>query len=152
MTFYPLDGLTIRGEFTYLDAEIDEYEGLNSNGSLLDYSGTTMPLTPKQQASLSGNYQFDISDNLNADVAISVSYRSETNATLGNEADYVLPEYTVVNASASIGASNDKWRLQLWGKNIFDEYYRTNVFAFQDVVTASAGQAPTYGITLTLRY
>ena len=31
--------------------------------------------------------------------------------------------YTVVNARVGVGASNNRWQVELWGLNIFDEEY-----------------------------
>jgi outer membrane receptor protein involved in Fe transport len=152
ITARPIDGLSVGASIVYLDAQIDRFSGINGGGTPGVYDSTRMPLTPKYQTSANLDYRFPLSEGLNASFGGNVTYRSKTNATIGNEFAFELPGYTLVDLRAGIGASDDKWRVQLWGKNILNQFYRTNVVRFQDSVIAYTGYPATYGATLSVRY
>ncbi len=60
--------------------------------------------------------------------------------------------YVLVDLRAGISAADDSWRLTLWGKNVFNEYYWTNVVAAFDTIGRYAGMPATYGATVSFRY
>lgn len=64
-----------------------------------------------------------------------------------------------VNVRAGIGAEDDRWTLELWGNNVFDERIRTGTFtvplkgALGNRARASFIQEPaTYGVTARTRF
>jgi outer membrane receptor protein involved in Fe transport len=47
--------------------------------------------------------------------------------------------------------SEQGWRVMLWAKNIFNQYYWTNVLSASDSAARLAGRPATYGITVGTR-
>jgi iron complex outermembrane receptor protein len=61
--------------------------------------------------------------------------------------------YGVLGARLSLGASDDRWEVALWGRNITDEKYTVSV-AGDDVASwiTIPGQPMTYGIEGSYRW
>ena len=59
-------------------------------------------------------------------------------------------KFGVTNARAGY-EFDEHYKVMLWGKNIFNKYYVTNANHFLDTTVRFAGQAATYGITLSIK-
>ncbi|MGC4251918.1 MAG: TonB-dependent receptor [Sphingobium sp.] len=161
-TARPSRELTVTAAYTYLDAKIDKFTGTNAGGDTnIDFKGAAIPFTPKHQISLGVNYDQPISSNLTLFVGGTVNHRSDTIATLGGDKNpttinassticvYCIKAYTVVDAQFGIRDSQDRWKAFIWGKNIGNEYYWSNVVSGYDTVSRFAGRPATYGLTLS---
>jgi outer membrane receptor protein involved in Fe transport len=65
--------------------------------------------------------------------------------------DYNIDSYTTVDAQFGF-ASKDGWKIQLWGKNIFNKYYWSNVNRISDTIVRVAGMPTTYGVTVAKKF
>jgi outer membrane receptor protein involved in Fe transport len=65
---------------------------------------------------------------------------------------YVIDAYTLVNLRAGLEGSDHKWRMELWGKNVFNKYYWTNISSATDTLSRYTGMPATYGVTVTFRH
>lgn len=159
----PVSGLTWNNTFTYLDTSIKRFTGINSGGISADFAGADVPYTPKYQIGSNLDYDFPLSANLKGFVGTSVNYRSKTVATIGgdinpvgaspqNKTIFGIKSYTLVDLRAGIAASDDSWRVSIWGKNVFNEYYWNNVVAAFDTIGRYAGKPATYGVSVAFRY
>lgn len=163
MNIRPTEGLVINNTFTYLDATIKEFTGINAAGVTANFAGESVPYTPKFQVGSNIDYEFPLSDNLTGFVGSSVNFRSKTVATIGgniNPAGTTSPvttifginDYVLVDLRAGIAAANGKWRASVWGKNVFNEYYWNNVVAAFDTIGRYPGKPATYGVSLSFNY
>lgn len=82
----------------------------------------------------------------------SVVYHSATFATFGESPEFKLPSYTLVDLRAGVQSENGAWRFQVWGRNVTNKLYLTNVSHLIDSVSRSVGMPATYGATLSYRY
>jgi len=162
-TFTPNNNLTLRTAATYTDAKIKKFVGINSSGVAADFAGTEVPFTPKWQLSADGEYSVPLNDAIKAFVGGTVSYRSDTVASVGGRINptLVVPQrpgmftiagYTLVDLRGGIASADDRWRAQVWGKNIFNKYYWNNVVSLADVVGRYTGMGATYGVTVSYRW
>lgn len=71
------------------------------------------------------------------------------NATPQNITLYGIDSYTLVNLRA--GVESDRWRVEVWGKNVFDKYYWSTAYPAFDTITRYAGMPATYGVTVSLK-
>lgn len=69
------------------------------------------------------------------------------------------PAYTLVNGRIGVGSSDQRWSLELWARNLFDEDYAQIMFdaPLQQGTSgptqgAFLGDPRTYGVTLRARY
>lgn len=161
-TMRPTDGLVVGATFVYLDSKIKKYTGINGAGVAQNFAGTRIPYTPKYQVSVNGDYTWDVSS-LKAVAGASLNFRSDTVAVIGGDINppgatpsrgtlFGVRDYTTVDLRAGIGAPDDRWRVLFWGKNIFNEYYWTNVATTTDAVVRYAARPATYGATFSIRY
>lgn len=159
----PVSGLVFNVAFTYLDATIDKFVGQNAGGLPGDFGGTRMPFTPKYQASASLDYEFPVSDGLEAFVGASANARSKTISIVGgnlnpptssvqDEPVFRIGNYTLLDLRAGIKSTDDRWRVTVWGKNVTNEYYWNNVAAVFDTISRYTGMPATYGATVGFRY
>ena len=77
MSIRPTQGLVINSTFTYLDAKIKKFTGINSGGITANFAGANVPYTPKYQIGTNIDYEFPVSDSLNAFVGAGLTFRSE---------------------------------------------------------------------------
>jgi outer membrane receptor protein involved in Fe transport len=82
----------------------------------------------------------------------SARYQTSSNATFGEDPNYVIHGYTIVDAFAGIESPDGKWSAQIWGRNLFNKYYLTAILRGGDTISRSTGMGATYGITLNYKY
>jgi outer membrane receptor protein involved in Fe transport len=156
-TLRPTRGLVISGAFVFLDAQIDKFVGINAAGVAADFKGTRVPFTPKYQFGLNADYEFPLSGSLRGNIGSSVNYRSSTVSIVGGDLPppgatpsgkklLGIDSYALVDVRA--GLSSGPWRVQLWGKNIFNKYYWNNIIRGTDLYARYAGMPATYGVTV----
>lgn len=163
MSIRPTQGLVINNTFTYLDATIKEFTGINSGGITADFAGANVPYTPKYQFGSNIDYEFPVSDSLNAFLGTSLNFRSKTVATIGGETNpagvtspvttvFGIDDYVLIDLRAGVAAADDSWRVSVWGKNVGNEYYWNNVVAAFDTIQRYAGKPATYGVSVSFKY
>jgi len=147
----PVEGLTANLSGTYVKSRIDEFTGYNGTGIFADYEGSAFPFTPKWQLTGDIQYKFPVSERWNAVVGTNVNYNSATNSTFGDPAILRINARTLVYVRAGVESEDGKLRVQLWGRNIFNEYYWNSTFQ-ADTAWRMAGRPATYGISVGWRY
>ena len=155
----PAPGLILSGSGTYIDSKIRRYIGQTVDGVLRDQAGSPFNFTPKWSLNGDINYSRPITDRLEGFAGVNVAYRSATSAVFNppgtsqiNLGLFDIGKYTIVDAQLGIEGPEDRWQLFVWGKNIFNTYYWTNVVRVTDVVVRYAGQPVTYGLTAAYRF
>lgn len=159
VTARPFAGFTLSAAATYLDAKVKKFQGINAGGVDADFAGTRVPFTPKYQFSINPSYEFPINDSLRGFLGATVNYRSSTNAVVGGSTIlvagqdvYAIDGYTLVDGRIGVRSDDDRWEAQIWGKNIFNKYYWTNVLVGYDTTSRYAGRPATYGVSLSYRF
>ena len=163
ITLRPVTGLTLTGSGTYIDSKVLEYFGqtvISDDGVNRNFSGSRFNFTPKWSLNGDLNYTHPITDRLNAFVGANLAYRSETSAvfidtetTTPQAYDaFKIPAYTLVDGQLGVESSDGHWRAFIWGKNIFNKFYVTNVIRVADVVVRFPGMPATYGATVSYKF
>ena len=148
----PIAGLDIGAQATYLDATIDKFTGFNAAGIASNYDHTQVPYTPKWALSGTVNYEHPINDRLVGFAGAQVNYRSSTTTAIGSPEFYGMPAYATLDLQAGVETSDYKWRFFLWGKNVTNSFYLTNVVEAEDAVIRYTGMPATFGATISYRY
>jgi outer membrane receptor protein involved in Fe transport len=167
-TARPIDGLVITGGVTYLDAKITKYEGVNAAGVLADFAGTRIPFTSKWQYLASVDYTAPTGGSWSPFVGATVSGRSSAVSIVGSGegtiihtgfrssipiADiYNMPGYALLDLRAGVESADGTWRFTVWGRNVTNTYYVTNVTQPFEAVVRYAGQPQTYGVTFNYKF
>lgn len=155
-----VDGLTLTAAGSYTKGEIDKFTGVNAAGIASDFAGTAMPYSPKWNLSLDGQYKFPVSDSFDAFVGGTVTYRSKTISAVGGAINppaatpndftlFGIDDYTLVNLRG--GIEGEHWRVEVWGKNVFNKYYWNTAYPAFDTITRYTGMPATYGLTVGLK-
>jgi iron complex outermembrane receptor protein len=148
----PLTGLTLGGSVTYLDAKLVEANNLVDLLNVLgNWNGNPIPYTPKWNASTNANYTFPLGD-AEGFVGGQVGYRSKTTSSIGDEPVLQMPGYTLVDVQGGVSFAQGRYRVMLWGKNITNRFYLTNVIHYTDGIQRFMGMPATYGVTVSFRY
>ncbi|WP_292226011.1 TonB-dependent receptor [Brevundimonas sp.] len=132
--FTPIEGLMFQGGVTYTDAKYGHFTAadMSSPGRFPQLSllpGARASFAPEW--SLTGALAFDrsLGGGLRGGFNLSAKYSTEYNT--GSD---LLPykhqdAFTVVNGRVSIGAEDERWTVDVWAQNLFEEKYTQVGFA-----------------------
>ncbi len=162
----PIKGLSLTGSITYLDAKIKDYIGItgktiNAQGQnapiLASFEGVPLPFSPKFQYTVRGDYDFPMPhSNLYIFSGLGVTGQTSSYSTLaetpGDKNDFFIRAYALVNANAGIRSADAKWRISIYGKNIFNKYYVTNSYLDLDTIVRFAGRPVEYGMRVAVKF
>lgn len=148
----PFEGFTFNVAATYVNTKIQKFTGFNAIGVVEDFAGSRFPYAPKWQVVADTQYDFPLSENLDAFVGGSLTYNSSTNASVGYPVDYTIPSFTLIDLRAGVQDPDKRWSFQVWGRNITNDYYWTNVVLFNDAIVKYAGRPVTYGASISYRF
>lgn len=147
----PVHGLTLGFSADYIKSKVDRYSGVNAGGVAANFQGSSVPFTPKWQIGANARYEVELSSELKAFVSPQLTYRSSTYAIIGETPDYKINSFTLLDGQIGV-ESRAGWKIFLWGKNITNKYYWTNVVAGQDTIVRYAGRPATYGVTAGFKF
>ena len=152
LTARPVERLRVRTGVSYVNSRVREDPAipLDPYGAIVSFVGEAFPNTPKWQVTGDAEYGIPLSDTAQAFVGASLSYRSKSNAAFGERSEFTLPSYALIDLRA--GVEWDRWRAQIWGRNVTNKYYWVNVGHILDTVARTSGAPATYGATLSYRY
>jgi len=160
----PATGLEVMSAVTYVGSRVTDYTGSDALGLTRDFAGDRIPFVPEFQGQLDVEYSWGVAS-AQPFVGGHVNARTWTTTYIGGE-DITIPAssidstapgdtypfeikgYAIVDLRAGVAWDSDKWRLMLWGKNVFNNYYFTNSIYSFDTGYRLVGRPVTYGITL----
>lgn len=115
--YFMTDSLDLVFNATYMDTEFDEYV----NGGI-DYAGTPLLNSPKLSGSMTLDYEKDM---FNGFVNAFITYSYKAKHLLAN--DYEQDSYSQINANLSYTTLDENWEFSLYGKNLTDEVFFTQM-------------------------
>lgn len=139
------DGLSLNANATLLDAAFTSFPGAEcypgqptcGAGNIFDASGLRLPGSAKFTSTVQVQYEFPISDSMDAFVEANWYHRSPINFDL--VAAPITRIGTIDPIGASIGIENDNLRVSLFCRNCFNEVYPANISLW-------AGDSAQYGL------
>lgn len=165
----PLSGLSVDAAITLLKSEIVNYTGVNVLGLSENFSGQPLPFAPQLSGFVDAEYRFQLRDGYGMPfLGVTVHGESNADATFGagqivipssplNRVipgvthPYELNPYALLDVRLGYASASGRWRVTLWGKNVLNKYYWTNVIAASDVGARMLGLPARYGITFSYR-
>ena len=140
-------GLDIRLGLGLLDTEITDSFVPNVA------EGSDLPNSPDVNFNAGVKYQWNLTPSLVADIMLDTSYKDDVSYDIVNQPMETLEEgYWITNARAGISSANGRWGVHLWGRNITDEVYRTQVLTSSVGFGENYGLPATYGISVDLNW
>lgn len=153
LSLFPVRGLTLTAAGTYLDTKVrGDFLNVDILGNSINFKGDAFPYTPKWQVVLDGDYRFPLGAGVNGNIGANANYRSKTTAGFGGSDLLDIDAYWLVDLRAGVDFRDGKYSVQLFGRNITNQYYWTNVARSLDNVRRYAGAPATYGIQFSLKY
>jgi iron complex outermembrane recepter protein len=146
---------------TYLKTRVTEFVGVNVSGVEANFAGAEFPYTPKLQVVANAEFIYPLSNGYLLSLGANALYHSMSWAAIGNEPipnatgsdlDFAIKSYTTLDLRLGIETPDSKWRAALWGRNVTNEYYWTNVSRASDTIFRLAGMPATYGGSLSYRF
>lgn len=149
----PARGLAISVGFTYLNSKVlGSFPNFSLLGGAADFGGEAFPYTPDLQVSSDIGYETPVNSDVDVFVGSSLNYRTSTSAGFGDEPLLRLRDYALLDLRGGLKSSDGRWRVELFGRNVTNSYYWTNVARAFDVVRRLSGKPATYGITASFRF
>lgn len=152
VTARPVRGLTLIVGGTFIDSEVtSSFQNYTILGSLSQFQGQAFPYTPRYQFVADGEYKVPLSSRLDGVIGGNVSYRSSTKAGFGTEEVLDIDSYTLVDARIGVAEPEGRWSVSLFGRNLTNAYYWSNVAKVGDVARRLTGEPVTYGIQFSAK-
>ena len=173
----PVPGLTIAGNVAYLNTKFDEFCTTDSRNPALpldpenctfddgaggtfvtsNLAGNRLPRAPDLTAFVSATYETDLGEMLDGFVRAEWQFTGDQFFSVFNRPTIAQDGYHLFNASAGISAADDRWSVQVWGRNIFDKEYFSNLFESGVIATlvipqGFVGPPATYGVTVGFEF
>lgn len=119
-----------------------------------DLSGNTLPRSPK--VSLSAGLQYAYSAAGRGTITLRGEGRHQSHIWFDqfNSENVEEDSYTLVNGFVTYETDDDRWRIQVYGRNLTDRLYRQSVIRATSLIGTLDfwGQPRTYGIEVGFRY
>ena len=165
--FGPLFGIANAGDAEVMGAELelvwlaaaglDIHLGLGLLDTELTSSflpgvakGSALPNSPEINFNARLNYEWRLSDGLGGNLLVAIAYKDNVSYDIVRQPAETLEDGCwLVNARIGIYGADAPWSLYLWGKNLTDERYRTQVLTSSVGFGESWGEPATYGIGLS---
>lgn len=154
----PVNDLSLSASATYIDSKIRNYVGYTVDGAAnQNFAGASFNFTPKWSVNADLNYRHELTSALDVFTGVNYAYRGKTSSVFTppgypNLTAFDINAYSLVDAQLGVESSDRKWKAWVWGKNIFDTYYSTNVIRVTDVVVRYAGMPATYGVSASYKF
>ena len=147
LTFAATDALTLWAGATVLDTEYIDF--VDSTG--LDASGNKLQRTPDTQFNIGGELVLDVGSQVDA-LSIRANYTYHGDMYWAPDNAQTEDAYGLLNGRIAYAPMNANWRVSVWGRNITDEEYRTNIIAFFGDEVSRLGAPRTYGVELAMEF
>jgi iron complex outermembrane recepter protein len=154
MQFLPIESLRLSLSGSYVDATYKDFleSAINpSTGQRLDSSGNRMQRTPETQVSGGIDYTMGLGswgDALN--FRVNYTWQSDLYWATDNIASE--DSYGLLDARIGLSPDNAPWTVAVWGRNLSDELFRTNIISFFGEEVSQFGAPRTYGVDFTFRF
>ena len=118
--YQPLPGLDLTASLGVLQAEYDDYSD-TENGEVVHFDGNDIAMVPEYQYTLAAQYRFSSGIYLRSEVTgVSNFYFTRKNIDRLSQDGYEL-------VYVKIGYETERFDVYLYGKNLLDEYYFTQL-------------------------
>jgi outer membrane receptor protein involved in Fe transport len=153
LTVRPAQGLSLGFAGTYIESEVQsDFLNVDVLENEINFRGREFPITPKWQLVFNGDYNVPVSQSLNGLLGFDILYRSATKASFGDVPELDIDGYTTLDLRAGVEDADGRWRVLVFGRNVFNEYYWTSVIGSSNVVRRFAGPPATYGVQLGVNF
>lgn len=166
----PIEGLSYQGGVSYTDAKYGPDTGwvfanrnpITGEATLINLPNSRLTNAPEWSTTHAFTFEQNLTDNLRGIAYVDLRWVSEQNTGSDLRASKVQPSYTLVNGRLSVTNADERYSLELWGRNLFNEEYAQIMFdaplqtggppAVGGTQGAFLGDPRTFGVTVRARY
>ena len=155
ITAHPFHGISLSAAGTYISPRVISHfdtQGPLASSGVADVKGEGFPNTPKWNLVGDAEYRFPISATWGAYVGGDITYHSKATATFDAPPEFDITSYALLGARAGLEKEDGSLRVQVWGRNITNKYYWSNVDHVIDAIVRVAGMPASYGVTVSTRF
>lgn len=145
--FLLTDGLVLSGGLTYLDTEYIDF--VDSLGR--DASGNFLQRTPDYQFNVSVDYETDLGDWQDG-LRAHLGYSHQGKMFWAPENTNFEDAYGTLDGRLSVTPNGGDLTVSLWGRNLTDKLYRTNIIAFFGDEVSRLSAPRTYGASVAVKF
>jgi iron complex outermembrane recepter protein len=123
-------------------------------GAFFSGDGKAFISAPKFNMTGYADYEVPVG-NLNLDFHVNAVHTSSRNFDPTGRADVSGGAYSLVNGKISVGPQSKDWAISIWGKNIFNEKYKSfvaDLSGITGVYETFYGAPATYGAQVSVRF
>lgn len=142
---YSVDGLTVTAGFSILDTEVTEV--LTPTNDVI--AGSRLAFAPSFQANFRARYEWQAGD-WTAHVQPQLAYSSSVSTDIIEINRLELDSW--ITAGLALGVSNDKWSIELFGENLFDERAQISGNFINDVARITVNRPLSVGLRASFTY
>jgi iron complex outermembrane receptor protein len=115
-------------------------------------TGSELPNAPDMTFNGQFRYQWPVGGDLKVEALLAANYQGDlTFDVVRNPPEAREKGYWLADARLGIGAQDDRWSVSIWGRNLADERYRTQVLFSSVGFGETWGPPRTYGVSLSFR-
>lgn len=152
ISLFPVHGLTLSAAGTWLRSKVtSDFPTSDILGNNVNAQDDAFPYTPKWQLVLDGNYRVPVGS-MTAIFGGNASYRARTTSGFGGSPILEIDPYWLLDARAGVEFVDGRYRLMIFGRNLTNQYYWTNVNRQVDNARRYVGLPRTYGVQLTAKF
>ena len=120
----PFPGSQIGFNYAYTDAVYSSFKGCAAGG--VDCTGKKVPFVPKNDLTVFAQYRWDLGDTGALTAHVDDAWADKFQVTPTNGQQIAVPfteKKGILNASLTYEPPNAKWKVQVWGKNLTNQWY-----------------------------
>ncbi|MEC4590176.1 TonB-dependent receptor [Nitrospirillum amazonense] len=144
---HPVQGLDLTAAYSYLDTAYDDF----FIAKVVNNTGHPLGSSPKHKVALTANYETPVGTLGFLSGNVSYSWLDDYYTGATKSPQLFVPAYDLVNASLSFETPDRRYRLTLWGKNLFDTAFLQTP-STAGVLSEYLGPPRTYGFTLSASF
>jgi iron complex outermembrane receptor protein len=116
----------------------------------VDLSGNRVRNTPEYSVGLRGTYTHALQGGSEVDFAMGYAYKGDQYFTEFNDERMSSDAYGILDANVKYVSPDGSWSVNLWGKNLTDEFVQSGAFAISTSRTIAGTYLPPrqYGVTI----
>ncbi|MBW2370718.1 MAG: TonB-dependent receptor [Deltaproteobacteria bacterium] len=124
----PVPNLTLGVSLASTFGEYGSFEGDDTKGNIVNLAGKTLVFAPEWSVSAYGQYVVTVKDYGFVSFNANYSWQDEYFPEMSNT--YIIDARGILDARLVFETTDGKWSLDVYGKNLTDERYRTEQASF----------------------
>jgi iron complex outermembrane recepter protein len=159
LMWLPTERLSLQANAAWLKAKITDSDqsAVSWMGTLVPLEGMDRPFAPEFSYSVIGRYSVSLGNVLEGTMQVDYNWRDALGGSGLSVIEQTMSDqmkgYGLLGARLSLAPRDGSWEIALWGRNLADEKYITNVTS-DDVASwmVLPGQPMSYGIEGTYKW